>query len=54
MAAKSSVVKERVPRSPVGHISVMNTATPIDSGTAMTSESSEDTIVPYMNGSAPY
>ncbi len=46
MAAKSSVVKERIPRSPTGHISVMKTATPRDSGTAITSASSEDTIVP--------
>ena len=46
MAAKSSVVKERIPRSPTGHISVMKTATPTDNGTAMTSASSEDKTVP--------
>ncbi len=46
MAANNSVVKERIPRRPTGHISVIKTATPMESGTAMTSESSEDTIVP--------
>ncbi len=46
MAARSSVVKERIPRRPTGHISVMKTATPIDNGTAITSASSEETTVP--------
>jgi hypothetical protein len=46
MAAKSSVVKERIPRRLIGHISVIKTATPIDNGTAITSASNEETSVP--------
>ncbi len=46
IAASSSVVKERIPRNAVGHISVMKTATPTASGTAMIRETKDETTVP--------
>ncbi len=46
IAASSSVRKEIVPRSGFGHISVVNTATPTESGMAITRATSEETRVP--------
>ena len=54
MAARSSVVKDRIPRRLSGHISVVKTATPRDKGTAITNARRDETIVPYMKGNAPY
>ena len=46
IAASNSTKNESGPRSALGHISVVNTATPIESGTAMSKASNEETKVP--------
>ena len=53
-AAKSSTKKPTGPRNQVGASSDRKMATPKEIGTANTSASSDDAIVPKMNGSAPY
>src|ERR1051325_11356766 len=53
MAASNSTKKDSGARSALGHISVVNTATPTESGTAITSARREDTSVPKMKGRAP-
>src|SRR5581483_8367318 len=53
MAASNSMRNDKGVFSHPGHISVMNTAAPTESGTAMTSARIDETNVPKTNGSAP-
>jgi hypothetical protein len=46
IAASSSTKNESGARRVFGHISVVKTATPIESGTAITSATKEETSVP--------
>ncbi len=46
IAASNSTKNDSGPRNALGHISVVNTATPTESGTAMTSATRDETSVP--------
>src|SRR3989338_5505449 len=54
MAANSSTTKEIGRASHAGASSERNIATPSPSGKARTSDSTDETTVPKMKGSAPY